>query len=805
MKKPKPAHALQSLMSLLLCTLMLFGLLPITASAVDYETEEVARLAVEFKNVKRYNEFTSQVDPAMVGITNLGNHEMMITEKDAIHGISARIHYADMSWWGFNLVDKSFRINADFRFYEAPRTLIYFDLGTDHRLLGINTVDGKPCLFDRNSKNVYTFDYNTDYTVELQFTRSADTYDLFVNGEPVADDVRLSSPIHAVTYARWQFADGDVMFDNFHIYGEARKLPATNSMQPVEEMPEIDYPAPYEKTGEYRVYHNTVRQDIGQDDLFVDETNAYLTADKAISILEPKAKYDAAAHTVTVGETVFDITEHIVTQNDREMLSLASLNAIFGAKVWLDRGENMIFLTTGSYMNDNFLRACDYKFVMNGEPYYELSFNKFNLALKIQDYFFGGERDKSILEAEEASLKTLSENGFTSVRVFLNDPWQTRYESIRTEAGKETYYKAMDYMYDLCDKYGIRVIVSFQLEAAMFVAHELIDGVWVNTSGDIDMDIVATPESESRKTVDAYLDEYVGRYKDRDTILMWEVSNEMSLDMDVRSNGVPSVSAIQLGNFYAHVAEQIHAIDNNHLVDSGDAGMRPTQYNMLLESMAGVPITWKADTQEEHNKVLWILNHGLDVISAHSSEPVEWFENYINCSKAWNKPFYLGETGDLPEGPGLTVASPESLVEQKAHLEKLLGLGIQLSTWWAFDAPMIEEYNNAWNVTLETTPDLFYAIADTNQKLKEKWIVNGVTLTEEKTPATALLSAAYAPLVTEAPETSGEGTSDVGTGSVDTEPKPAGSVSTGVIIAVVAAVVVCGLGAALVISKKKKG
>ncbi len=798
-KRRSPAH---SLLSLLLCVLMVLGLTTVAASAAKWETEEIERLSVEFKNVRRNKEFVRDIDGPSVGLFYLGDHEMMITEKEAIDVISARIHYASMLWWGVNWVDDSFRINADLRFYETEETRLMFLLatedpkteeGTNGWMFRVETIDGKPCLINRDEEMVYTFDYNTDYTVELQFVRGATVYDILVNGEMVSDNANFISPLSSINMFRWDFNVGDVMFDNFHIYGVGRKFPAPASMQAVGEMPEIDYPAPYEKTGEYRVYHNTVRQDIAQDDIFVDDTNAYLTAEKAISILDPEVKYDGAAHTITAGETVVDITDKVVTQNDREMLSLASLNEIFGAKVWLDREECMIFLSTDSFINDNFLRACDYKFVMNGEPYYELSFNKFDMSVNLLDYFFGGEVATEVPAAEEQSLKTLSENGFTSIRVFINNPWVINVESIRSEEGKATYYKCMDYMLDLCDKYGIRVIASLQLESDLFVARELVDGAWQNTTGEIGPDIMATPDSESRKFVYSYLDEFVGRYKDRDTILMWEISNEMSLDIDVRSAGVPSISALQLGDFYADITEYINNMDPNHLVDSGDAGMRGCQYSMLEDTLAGVPVSWRVDTPEEHNMVLYIINHGINVISAHASESVEYFENYMNCSRAWNKPFYLGETGDLPEGEGLTVMSPESLVDQKAHLDKLLELGIQLASWWDFDAPLSNElYKNEWNVTLETTPDLFYAIAETNQKLKEKWIVNGVTVSDEKTPETALLSAKYAPV----------DTGDVGTGEAGGDAEGG---NTGIIIAVIAAVVVIGAGATVVLTKKKKG
>ncbi len=715
------------ILSMLLCLVMVLSVLPLTLWAAKDEDPSVKTLLnLNFDKLPVNEDYVDTINNEQLGMSFLSIPNMMITRDDAIKTKSARIKTADMRWWGTNWVEDYFQISYSVKYYEGSRNLHYLYIVTtdaqtwNEWILYTDTYEDAPVLLNHEKQTVYKFEYGKQYDITLDIKRGSDTYDILVNGELVCDDAKFISPISAINSFGWWFLDCDLMFDEFTIKGHGRILPAKNSMQATGPMPEIDYPDAWVDTGEYRVYHNTVRQDFAQTDIAAVEGDVWLNAAKVLPLVKGDAvvTLDGDNKTAALDGKTVDLTPYLSVKNDMEMISLSAINKIFGAKVWFDEVEHMIILTTGSYMSDNFLRACGYKFVMNGEPYYELSFNKHNMALNLQAYFFGGRQDESILQAEEQVLKTLSENGFKSIRVFINNPWGADLNTIRSEEGKKNYYDCMDYLFDLCDKYGIRIIACLILDCNLFSAYDNIDGVWVNTSGDIEADIIATPESASRKFVYSYLDEFIGRYKDRDTVLMWEVSNEINLDIDLRFDGnPPAVSALQLGDFYADITEYINAIDKNHLVDSGDAGMRNCQYHLLLDTMAGNVVSWGNDTQEEHNKALWIINHGINVISTHASEPAEYFENYMNCSRAWDKPLYVGETGDMLLEEGQTWNSPEILADRQAHLDKMVNTGIQLMTWW--------DYNEGL-VSLEGTPTMFQMIADANRALQKKWVVNGV-------------------------------------------------------------------------------
>ncbi len=736
----------------ILTLVMVLGLLPLTAVAATEVTApgETTYIEMNFDRCPTKTEFVSNMKVSHLGgsIAYLGGHSVMPTRDDAIDTKSLRIQSSDWRWWGLNCSEDRFEITFSIKFYEGAQNQIRLVVGTtdprttieglDGWIIRVDTVDGSPVLFNRSEEAVYRFEYNKQYDVKLDLTLGKAEYDITVNEELVCDDTPHFSPIGVIGAFRWQFENCDVMFDNFLFKAFGRVYPQEFSTQAPGDMPTDDYyPAPYVYDGVYRVYHNTERQDFSAKDVVVnaDATEAYLNVDKVVPLVKGDATYANVdgKRTVSDGKNTVDLTSYLTVKDGVSMLSLTDINKIFGAKVWLDNTEHMIFLTTGSMMNDNFLRACGYRYVMNGEPYYELSFNKFDYATNLYTYFFGGKGveagGEEWLANEIQSLKTLSENGFKTIRVFGNNSWTMQPDAIRTKEGKEAYFAYMDYMLDLCDEYGIRVIFSLFLNATIFIDYQLVDGVWVNASGDTIQDMVAYPETGARQVVYDYLDEIIGRYKNRETILMWEVSNEMNLDADLRTiAGGLTVSALQLGDFYEDVTEYIHTIDQNHLVDTGDAVLRGSQYNLLASTMAGTEANMKSDTAEENAKIMYIINHGIDVISTHlgGTDYTSFYENHMACSRAFDKPLYVGETSaDI--GASGDIRQADSFEYQKDHLAQILETGPQLSTWWDFDAPLSDPtYTRQWNVTLTTTPDLFYAIADTNRQLKEKYVVNGV-------------------------------------------------------------------------------
>ena len=114
----------------------------------------------------------------------------------------------------------------------------------------------------------------------------------------------------------------------------------------------------------------------------------------------------------------------------------------------------------------------------------------------------------------------------------------------------EKYWAGLDELYDLFDKYGIKVVPSLSLGGSVMTACEYVEGLGYVSVGEDRIDLITNPESKSRAFQKAYIETYINRYKDRDTVLMWEINNEMNLDMDIgQAIGKVTYSAYQLSEF----------------------------------------------------------------------------------------------------------------------------------------------------------------------------------------------------------------------------------------------------------------
>ena len=187
------------------------------------------------------------------------------------------------------------------------------------------------------------------------------------------------------------------------------------------------------------------------------------------------------------------------------MISPNFINEVFNAKVWWDAGSRILAVTSGTRKSDGILRVVGDKLFMNGEPYYEISFNKFDLfyqlwASSVYDSSYPTEEYQAA--AAEAALSQLKDCGFNSIRVFCSaDIPDLMYDAV--VMGK--YFETMDQMFDLCDKYGIKAVVCLNLISDNFVVKENVQGYGLVDKEESVLDLVAYPDSESRAQVVASL------------------------------------------------------------------------------------------------------------------------------------------------------------------------------------------------------------------------------------------------------------------------------------------------------------
>ncbi len=268
----------------------------------------------------------------------------------------------------------------------------------------------------------------------------------------------------------------------------------------------------------------------------------------------------------------------------------------------------------------NVLSIKDGQFFLEGEPFVEISFNKFDLFWQLYDQLAGGKLLNAMnpmVQAQDKALRDLHELGFKTIRVF-SLPWGPAGRASYADPTKrKMLYAALDKMLELCDAHNIRVVWSLCAGSFTDTKLDLAKG-WIYGEEQA-RELISNPESQGRQLLYQYIDETVRRYRGRKAVLMWEISNEVTLLADIgdhshvfKGERMPSLNDV--ARFFDEVARRIKSADPLRLVNSGGSNMRESQWHLYQES------TWKIDTFEEQFKCFELLyaNSAVDVIDLHS-------------------------------------------------------------------------------------------------------------------------------------------------------------------------------------------
>ena len=282
----------------------------------------------------------------------------------------------------------------------------------------------------------------------------------------------------------------------------------------------------------------------------------------------------------------------------------------------------LILNILGCSGKEQYMKAKEGKLYLNGKAFYEISFNKYDLFNIVLTKKFSNSVTNDIMyENAKKSLETISKAGFKTIRTFFSS-WDGN--SLKNwflnEDNQPKYLEAIDETLDLCDQYGLLVVFVFMGGKAPFI----VEGEdWIT--------VIEDENSASRQIVNRYVDTLVNRYKDRTTIAMWEIANEVNLNADIGGadglfQGKTRTTKLdRVGKFHSDIAARIKEIDKNHLVTTGDSAPRGAGWHSFQSGRLNISL----DNFDEQLKCLE-LTHGsndIDVISIH-------FYNYHGSS--WN-------------------------------------------------------------------------------------------------------------------------------------------------------------------------
>jgi len=227
------------------------------------------------------------------------------------------------------------------------------------------------------------------------------------------------------------------------------------------------------------------------------------------------------------------------------------------------------------------------------------------------------------------------------------------------------YWAAMDRMFDALDREHLRLVPTFVWNIRQFpsMANDPV-GVFVRDR-----------KSRSRQLLTQFLQDFIGRYKDRDTILFYELTNEMNLeaDLDLSSHckrpAAPCVrdyfTTEEMIEFSRQTVALIKSLDPKHMVSSGYSLPRAAAAHLMRRSgFASNGPDWTADSMDEFRHDLLAIHDPFDIVSAHiypdaedirfgrpAGQQYELAADVSRAAKAAGKKFFIGEFGDKSATP----------------------------------------------------------------------------------------------------------------------------------------------------------
>ena len=395
-------------------------------------------------------------------------------------------------------------------------------------------------------------------------------------------------------------------------------------------------------------------------------------------------------------------------------------------------------------VNPDIISVKDNMFYLDGKPLVEISFNKFDLFWSVYGATENGEvisKSHPMVVRQQKALSDLHKAGFRTIRFFgsVHDNFYKSWREVwlNPTLRNDIFYKSMDTVLDLCEKYDISAV--FSLGVAMFVEE-----------GETRLNLIADPNSKSRKALYEYLDEFIPRYKGHKAIGMWEITNELTNIADLpNSNDSPTMQ--QVAQFLKDVTARIKQHDPERIVTKGGSALREYAYG--LNNGRG----WKQrDTYDEQCQIFSLIHKdtGLDVMDIHyyvQQDPryritdnegnpfVLTLKEHKKIADALGMPMYVGEYGALPktknekneqfweDNPDWFETfgndEPQAIYWVQKAADDAAASGIPLIHWWCYQSDRARDQKDPMRMDLdiERTPKLFQIVVEANKQLKKNF------------------------------------------------------------------------------------
>jgi hypothetical protein len=224
------------------------------------------------------------------------------------------------------------------------------------------------------------------------------------------------------------------------------------------------------------------------------------------------------------------------------------------------------------------------------------------------------------------------------------------------------FWAATDEMFDDLDRAGIRLVPTLMWNLTQFSAlgHDNLTT------------FMSIPQSRSRHLLTKYVSDFITRYRQRKTILFYELTNELNLFADIdltRKCPKQKIPACVWGNFTTNdmielsrsMARLIRSLDPSRRLSSGFSLPRPAAMHLMRRpQFAATGPDWSPDSLAEFKRYLLAIHEPFDVISVHlypakqnvrfgrpDGQEYELVSDAVAAARSAGKLLFVGEFGDV--------------------------------------------------------------------------------------------------------------------------------------------------------------
>ena len=392
----------------------------------------------------------------------------------------------------------------------------------------------------------------------------------------------------------------------------------------------------------------------------------------------------------------------------------------------------MTALVGQTALAEEFVRTHGTQLTLSGQPYRAIGVNVPHLA---QGYMgtwhhwrqIYGTRDKMRQAIVEAVLDA-ERHQVAFIRFFASPGYPKNTADLYLK-DKDEYWRQMDELFDFCRNHNIKLVPSL---GVVFK--------WNWDCGEYQTALL-DPNSKTYEATYRYVREFVTRYRNDPNVLMWERENEAFLHADVNMKGhqgkpkglypagsqayretcvlEDSLRFDMLVQFYKDMTAFIKQLDPNHLVTSGDSGVREES---MCRRQTFPNFKWRDDTLREHlSNLLESQPRPLDVFSLHmygnfttrrkvtNLPHLDFLRCRVLALNATQAPVFIGELGQAD--PHFQ-SDPEAKWT-RAAIDMLDEAGVALMALWVWHFPWQDKDFNIPNGSSQ--PLLMKRVAEFNR------------------------------------------------------------------------------------------